>query len=355
MASSLDGFLNLTEAVKDAGFGLETFRDVPTEKVYEALTRAGYSEVRTNSGQTMWTKPWWNTTGATSTATAGETMGQDLISTVTTEAGSGAGLVNITASSVGFTTEATSVAQGVSMIATTPKLAVVTAVASACGLAFGFDLGQELVDQYFGDDNFDWSTDSIGAKVISYISGDKTYVDEDLVNRIKDRLIDINAFSDVSITTNTISKNSGWNTNNPLPLNAFILNCNLSEEYKNMLLMLAAHYNIGNATSIYTVDCNRRGLYIEIYDSDTFYIGKYRSSYSYEPEKDLKNPYPNDFWQGYFSTNGQTYPIPVKTNIGYTSYSCNINDNNELTDFSDVKYEPEDLFNGDKGAYMLIP
>ena len=192
--SSLDGFLNLTEAVKDAGYGLQTFKDVPTEKVFEALHRAGYSEVKTNSGQIMWSKPWWNTTGATSTATAGETMGQDLISTITTEAGAGEGLVNITASSVGFTTEAASVTQGVSMIATTPKLAVVTAVASACGLAFGFDLGQDLVDKYFGDDNFDWSTDSIGAKVISYISGDKTYVDEDLVNRIKDRLIDIGAF-----------------------------------------------------------------------------------------------------------------------------------------------------------------
>ena len=42
------------------------------------------------------------------------------------------------------------------MIAKTPKLAIVTAVASACGLAFGFDLGQQLVDLYFGDDDFDF-------------------------------------------------------------------------------------------------------------------------------------------------------------------------------------------------------
>ena len=189
-------FLNLTEAVADAGYGLQTFRDVPTEKVFETLHNAGYSEVLTDNGQVMWTKPWWNTTGATSTATAGETMGQNLVSTITTEAGSGTGLVNITASSVGFTTEVSSVTQGVSMIATTPKLAIVTGVASACGLAFGFDLGQELVDLYFGDDNFDWSTDSIGGKIITYISGEKTYVDEDLVNRIKDRLFDIGAFED---------------------------------------------------------------------------------------------------------------------------------------------------------------
>ena len=217
--SSLDEFLTLTEAVEDAGYGIRTFKDVPTEKVFEVLHRAGYSEVETNSGQIMWTKPWWNTTGATSTATAGETMGQSLVSTVTTEAGSGAGLVNITASSVGFTTEAASVTQGVSMIATTPKLAVVTGVASACGLAFGFDLGQELVDQYFGDDNFDWSTDSIGAKVISYISGDKTYVDEDLVNRIKDRLIDIGAFDSGGYVVDDVVLGgsygfSGINTNN---------------------------------------------------------------------------------------------------------------------------------------------
>ena len=33
----LDEFLSLTEAVADAGFGLQTFKDVPTNKVYEAL------------------------------------------------------------------------------------------------------------------------------------------------------------------------------------------------------------------------------------------------------------------------------------------------------------------------------
>ena len=192
----LDEFLSLTEAVADAGFGLQTFKDVPTEKVYEALHDAGYAEVLTDSGQVMWSKPWWNTSGATSTATAGETMGQNLVSTITTEAGASEGLVNITASSVGFTTEASSVTKGVSMIATTPKLAIVTAVASACGLAFGFDLGQKIVDSYFGDDDFDWATDSIAGKVMTFISGDKTYVDEDLANRIKDRLIDIGAFKD---------------------------------------------------------------------------------------------------------------------------------------------------------------
>ena len=188
-------FLDLTEAVADAGFGLKTFKDVPTSQVFEALHRAGYSEVVTDGGRVMWTKPWWNTTSATSTATAGETMGQNLVSTITTEAGTAEGLVDITASSVGFTTEAASVTEGVSMIATTPKLAIVTAVASACGLAFGFDLGQWLVDQYFGDDDFDWSTDSIGGKILTYISGEKTYIDEDLANRIKDRLIDIGAFA----------------------------------------------------------------------------------------------------------------------------------------------------------------
>lgn len=348
MSSALDEFLTLTEAVKDAGYGLQTFKDVPTEKVFEVLHRAGYSEVLTDSGQVMWTKPWWNTKGATSVATAGKTMGQDLVSTVTTEAGSGAGLVNITASSVGFTTEAASVTQGVSMIATTPKLAVVTAVASACGLAFGFDLGQELVDQYFGDDNFDWSTDSIGAKVISYVSGDKTYVDEDLVNRIKDRLIDIGAFNDVSITTNTISKDSGWNTISPIPLNAFILNCNLSEVYKNGLLMLAAHYNIGNTISIYKVECSAGNLSITIYHSNTFYIGSYDG---YTPSMDFKNLYPDDSSSWYYATNGNLYPIPFETNIGSTLYQCNINeDTGELLNFyTSTSNDVKDLFDGKKG------
>lgn len=347
--SSLDEFLTLSEAVKDAGYGIQTFKDVPTEKVFEALHRAGYSEVETNSGQIMWSKPWWNTTGATSTATAGETMGQDLISTVTTEAGSGAGLVNITASSVGFTTEAASVTQGVAMIATTPKLAVVTAVASACGLAFGFDLGQELVDQYFGDDNFDWSTDSIGAKVISYISGDKTYVDEDLVNRIKDRLIDIGAFSDVSITTNTISKESGWHNIPQLTLNDFILNCNLSEVYKNYLLMLTAHFNIGNTIAVYNIKCEKSSLYINIYHSNTFYIGSHDG---YTPSNDFKNLYPDDCSSWYNATNGSLYPIPVETNIGRDSYQCSINNAaGELYDFhASSDHSVINLFNGKKGT-----
>ena len=219
LVEAQQAFLNLTEAVADAGYGLQSFKDVPTEKVFEVLHNAGYSEVVTDSGQIMWTKPWWNTSGATSTATAGETMGQNLVSNITTKVGAGEGLVNITASSVGFTTEVSGVAEGVSMIATTPKLAIVTAVASACGLAFGFDLGQWLVDKYFGDNDFDWSTDSIGGKILTFISGDKTYIDEDLANRIKDRLIDIGAFSDGSYVVDNVVLGgsysfSGINTNN---------------------------------------------------------------------------------------------------------------------------------------------
>ena len=219
LVEAQQAFLNLTEAVADAGYGLQSFKDVPTEKVFEVLHNAGYSEVVTDGGQIMWTKPWWNTSGATSTATAGETMGQNLVSKITTEAGSGAGLVNMTASSVGFTTEVSSVSKGISMIAKTPKLAIVTGVASACGLAFGIDLGQWLVDKYFGDDEFDWSTDSIGGKILTYISGDKTYIDEDLANRIKDRLIDIGAFSDGSYVVDDVVLDgsytfSGINTNN---------------------------------------------------------------------------------------------------------------------------------------------
>ena len=219
LVEAQQAFLNLTEAVADAGYGLQSFKDVPTEKVFEVLHNAGYSEVVTDSGQIMWTKPWWNTSGATSTATAGETMGQNLVSNITTKVGAGEGLVDITASSVGFTTEVSSVSKGISMIAKTPKLAIVTAVASACGLAFGFDLGQELVDLYFGDDDFDWSTDSIGGKILTYISGDKTYVDEDLANRIKDRLIDIGAFRDGGYVVDEVVFGgsytfSGINTNN---------------------------------------------------------------------------------------------------------------------------------------------
>ena len=332
MASSLDEFLNLTEAVQDAGYGLETFRDVPTEKVYEALNRAGYSEVRTNSGQTMWTKPWWNTTGATSTATAGKTMGQDLVSTVTTEAGSGAGLVNITASSVGLTTEATSVTQGVAMIAKTPKLAVLTAVASACGLSFGFDLGQELVDQYFGDDNFDWSTDSIGAKVISYVSGDKTYVSEDLINRIKDRFIDIGAFEDGSVV---IPESVDYNNLETFDLQTFFAYCinSITSDSVKRTLTLA----------ITQVPMEDLGGYIEMSFDTSFstywsFTIKITNSKSIEGDKPVlvnDDILSKDFY-GY-KNNNNTHKI-----ISNHGYIYNING----TSYSDkVNYETNEVFN----------
>ena len=277
LVEAQQAFLNLTEAVADAGYGLQTFKDVPTEKVFEVLHKAGYSEVVTDGGQIMWTKPWWNTSGATSTATAGETMGQNLVSKITTEAGSGAGLVNMTASSVGFTTEVSSVSKGISMIAKTPKLAIVTAVASACGLAFGFDLGQELVDLYFGDDDFDWSTDSIGGKILTYISGDKTYVDEDLVNRIKDRLIDIGAFSDGSYAVDEVVLDgsysfSGINTNN-IPEYAL--------EYLPNLLAKAVNRNENDFTELLYEEYNNYWLMTLKYfpGSHTKYPLKFSSFY----------------------------------------------------------------------------
>ena len=100
LSEAQQAFSNLSESVAKAGYGSQTFKDVPTEKVLEVLKKAGYSEVTTDSGQITWVKPWWNTSGATSTATAGETMGQNLVSNITTKVGSAEGLVDITASSV---------------------------------------------------------------------------------------------------------------------------------------------------------------------------------------------------------------------------------------------------------------
>ena len=274
----LDEFLSLTEAVADAGFGLQTFKDVPTERVYEALHDAGYAEVLTDSGRVMWSKPWWNISGATSTATAGETMGQNLVSTITTEAGASEGLVNITASSVGFTTEASSVTKAASMIATTPKLAVVTAVAGACGLAFGFDLGQKIVDSYFGDDDFDWATDSIGGKIITFISGDKTYVDEDLANRIKDRFIEIGAFGDSTVVPVNPNIDSNLDKDiskfNRISLGALI--SQLPAEFVGDALEIVEHYSseldINDNSKIYSISAGYLHKYehvktVRIYDA----------------------------------------------------------------------------------------
>ena len=84
-------------------------------------------------------------------------------------------------------------------IAFTPKTVALSAIAGAIGLDFGFRIGQNLVNLYFGDD-WDWHAPGIFdvAKdaIRTYIKADgTTYYDEDTINAFSNRLNEVGAFA----------------------------------------------------------------------------------------------------------------------------------------------------------------
>ena len=83
-------------------------------------------------------------------------------------------------------------------VAFTPKTVALCAIAGTVGLNFGFKLGQNLVNLYFGDD-WDWDApgifDAAKGLIRTYIKADgTTYYDEETINAITNRLNDIGAF-----------------------------------------------------------------------------------------------------------------------------------------------------------------
>jgi hypothetical protein len=188
-------YVGIMDAIKAAGYSTQTFTGVGGyEAAIEALHSAGWSEIINEFGTTIgWAKGTTITEVATSTATTGSTSSVMLSPTIqaaleageltVSDAGLGAGVAGGEAAATG--------------IVFTPKTAVICAAAAAMGLTFGFDLGQDLVDKLFFDDKyFDWSKDSVGGKVIGWLSDDgKTvYYSEDLLNNIKEHLLEIGAF-----------------------------------------------------------------------------------------------------------------------------------------------------------------
>lgn len=84
-------------------------------------------------------------------------------------------------------------------IAFTPKTVALSAIAGAVGLDFGFRIGQNLVNLYYGDD-WDWKAPGIydAAKdaIRTYINADGTsYYDEETITAFSDRLNEVGAFA----------------------------------------------------------------------------------------------------------------------------------------------------------------
>lgn len=80
-----------------------------------------------------------------------------------------------------------------------PKTILACVVTAICGYDLGVGI-YELWDKYFGDGSFDWDKYSIGGNIMTFLSSDrdgnvKSYVDEQLIEDIRQRLIDVGFFN----------------------------------------------------------------------------------------------------------------------------------------------------------------
>lgn len=189
--------LTALEALQAAGIPTSMYVGKSWASVVELLKSAGYAKLSNGlwaSGELL--------TGAASTSAGtalATTTNVGAIEVLTGDAvlaadGSVAAYLGGTGASAATVGSSTAAAGAITL---TPKTAVIAAVATACGLALAYDTGQWIGSEFFDGADFDWSKDSIGGKVITLLTGDgKTYIDEDLANRIKDRLIEIGAFDE---------------------------------------------------------------------------------------------------------------------------------------------------------------
>lgn len=108
-------------------------------------------------------------------------------------------------------------------VAFTPKTVALCAIAGTVGLDFGFRVGQNLVNLYYGDD-WDWDApgifDAAKGLIRTYIKADgTTYYDEETIDAITNRLNDIGAFDSGGYVVNDVVLGGsysfgGINTNN---------------------------------------------------------------------------------------------------------------------------------------------
>lgn len=252
--------LSALDALQKSGIPTEMYKGKSWDSVVRLLESAGKVKLSNGlwtSGELLTSLPATSAGTALATTTnvgAVEVLTGDAVlaadgSVVAYLGGSGAA-----AATVGETTAAAGA------ITLTPKTAIIIAVAAACGLALAYDTGQWIGSEFFDGADFDWSKDSIGGKVITLLTGDgKTYIDEDLANRVKDRLIEIGAFTDdvvvpinPNIDNNLSKKLSEFNR---IPLGALINQ--LPGEFIGDALALIANYSsvldINDSNHIYYV------------------------------------------------------------------------------------------------------
>ena len=115
---------------------------------------------------------------------------------------------NTTASTLGLSSTASGAVAGdtAAALTLTPKTVVVASVLTAMGFTAAYDVAQDIVDKMLYDDTqFEWGRDSVGGKILTYITGDKrTYISQDLIERLRQYLED-NHYMDTTIYDNTFN------------------------------------------------------------------------------------------------------------------------------------------------------
>lgn len=197
------------------------------ESIKDALVKAG--EIVINSGIVQ--KVMSITKSASTTETAGETLSALCAMDVSESTVAGATVTTLTPKAA---------------ITFTPKTVALSAIAGAIGLDFGFRIGQNLVNTYFGDE-WDWHAPGIydAAKdaIRTYINADgTTYYDEDTIKAFSNRLNEVGAFADVYINKEVynpeLPKISSYST---VPLSALISKTGALANY---FIEVCNHFNL---------------------------------------------------------------------------------------------------------------
>jgi len=184
------GILSALEALQEAGVSTTTYQNVQEwSQIQNLLRNSGYIEVVNDAGISRgWIKSFTDVVGQTATKTS---------STLPSVINNAGGVYDLAASEYVITDAGVASAGGTlgeafTALVTSPKAAVIASVLAAIGFAAGFDIGQDLVDKiFFNDETFDWKTDSIGGKIMTWIDKEgNAYISADLIERIKNVLID---------------------------------------------------------------------------------------------------------------------------------------------------------------------
>lgn len=281
--------LTALEALQAAGIPTSMYVGKSWASVVELLKSAGYAKLSNGlwaSGELL--------TGVASTSAGtalATTTNVGAIEVLTGDAvlaadGSVAAYLGGTGASAATVGSSTAAAGAITL---TPKTAIITAVAAACGLALAYDTGQWIGSKYFDGADFDWSKDSIGGKIITLLKGDgKTYIDEDLANRVKDRLIEIGAFSDEEIipAVHNPELPNKFSSYSSVPLGALISKSGDASRY---FITICEHFNLdlSDDNYIYLIrlypSANRPYLIASIDKAgkDTNYLGNWFRDYAY--------------------------------------------------------------------------